>query len=48
MQYEINYFTSLGEVSFLCKAWEVASVLRNMVHLALQGHQFSNVTLRKL
>ena len=48
MQYEINYRTNLGDVSFLCKAWEVASILRNMMHLALQGFTFSNVTLRKL
>ena len=46
--YFISYRTKLGDAALKCYQWEVAGILRNMVHMALQGHQFSNVTITKL
>ena len=48
MSYEISYTHALGDVAIRCYGYEVASVLRNMVILALQGHSFSNVTITSL
>ena len=50
--YEITYnFKVNGEVipaMCCCFAYEVASILRNMAHMAImRGYQFSNVTLKK-
>lgn len=46
MSYTISYTHNLGEVAIPCKAGEVASILRNMVALALQGHKFCNVQIK--
>ena len=46
--YVISYHHSLGDCSIRVYGWEVASVLRNMIHLAIQGHEFSNVTINKV
>lgn len=46
--YCISYHHSLGDASIRCYAWEVAGILRNMVHMAIQGHKFSNVTITKI
>lgn len=48
MDYYISYHHVLGEAVLRCNSWEVAGILRNMVHMALQGHQFSNVTITKI
>ena len=48
MSYFISYHHTLGDASLKCHAWEVAGILRNMVHMALQGHTFSNVTITKI
>jgi hypothetical protein len=48
MSYSISYHHALGDASIRCYAWEVAGILRNMVHMALQGHEFSNVTITKI
>ena len=48
MSYSISYRHSLGEATIRCYGCEVASILRNMVHLALQGHEFSNVTITRV
>lgn len=45
MSYYVSYHHSLGDTSIRCYAWEVAGILRNMVHMAIQGHKFSNVTI---
>lgn len=47
MNYYVSYRTRLGDASIRCYAWEVAGILRNMVHMALQGHQISNVTITR-
>ena len=46
--YVISYTHSLGCASIMCYRWEVASVLRNITHLALQGHSFDNVTIKRV
>ena len=46
--YEISYCTSMGDCSLMCYSWEVVSILRTLVHMALQGFQFSNVTIKRL
>lgn len=48
MSYSISYHHALGDASIRCYAWEVAGILRNMVHMALQGHEFSNVTISRI
>ena len=48
MSYYVSYRHKLGESSIRCYAWEVGIILRNMVELALQGHEFSNVTITKI
>jgi hypothetical protein len=48
MSYYISYHHSLGDASLRCYAWEIVGILRNMVELALQGHEFSNVTITKI
>ena len=48
MSYYVSYRTTLGDASIKCYAWEIAGILRNMVHMALQGHRFSNVTITKI
>jgi hypothetical protein len=48
MDYVISYHHVLGDAALRCAKWEVAGILRNMVHMALQGHEFSNVTITKL
>jgi len=48
MSYEISYTHTLGCASLRCYKWEVASVLRNLAHMALQGHKFSNVTIKSI
>ena len=48
MSYFISYHHQLGDAAIRCYGWEVAGILRNMVHMALQGHQFSNVTITKI
>lgn len=46
--YMISYRHTLGEASMLCYSWEVGSILRSLTLLALQGHQFSNVTINRV
>ena len=48
MVYCISYHHVLGDAALRCYGYEVAGILRNMVHMALQGHEFSNVTITKL
>jgi hypothetical protein len=48
MDYEIGYTIPCGKFTMLAYAYEVAGILRNMVHMALQGHQFSNVTITRV
>lgn len=48
MSYLISYTHRLGEASVIAKQNDVASILRNMAHLAICGHQYSNVTITKL
>ena len=46
--YVISYTHKLGECSMMVYSWEVASILRNMALLAIDGHQFSNVTMKRV
>lgn len=46
--YLISYTHTLGACSMMVYSWEVASVLMNMALMAIDGHQFSNVTLKRL
>ena len=48
MSYYVSYRTRLGDASIRCYGWEVAGILRNMAHMALQGQKFSNVTITKI
>lgn len=48
MSYYVSYHHTLGDASIKCYAWEIAGILRNMVHMALQGHSFSNVTITRV
>lgn len=48
MSYYISYHHSLGDASLRCYAWEIVGIMRSMVELALQGHEFSNVTITKI
>ena len=48
MKYLISYTHSLGEASVIARQNDVASILRNMAHLAVCGHQYSNVTITKV
>ena len=45
--YTISYTHTLGECSLMCNACEVASILRNIALLAMDGHKFSNVTISR-
>lgn len=45
--YVISYTHSLGAACIPCHACEVAGILRNMCHLAMQGHSFSNVSITR-
>lgn len=47
-EYVISYTHVLGDAALRCYSWEVAGILRNLVHLALNGHEFSNVTITKI
>lgn len=48
MSYFVSYRTLLGDASIKCYSWEIAGILRNMMHMAMQGHVFSNVTITKI
>lgn len=48
MSYYVSYHHVLGDAVIRCYASEVASILRNMTHMALQGHKFSNVTITRV
>ena len=48
MSYFISYHHSLGDASLRCYKWEIAGILRNMVAMALKGHEFSNVQITKI
>ena len=48
ISYCISYHHSLGDAALRCYGWEIAGILRNMMHLAIQGHKFENVTITKL
>ena len=48
MDYLVSYRTSFGQACLYCSSWELAGVMRNIAHMALQGHQFNNVTFQKL
>lgn len=48
MSYFVSYHHSLGDAVINCYSWEVAGILRNMVHMAVQGHKFSNVTITRV
>lgn len=47
MKYQISYTHTLGECSLLCNPCEVASILRNIALLAMDGHHFANVTISR-
>ena len=47
MKYQISYTHTLGECSLMCQPCEVASILRNIALLAMDGHHFANVTISK-
>ena len=46
--YVISYSHSLGNAILPCYGYEVAGILLNMAHMAIQGHKFSNVTIYKV
>lgn len=46
--YVISYRHQLGDAMLPCYSWEVAGILLNMAHMAIQGISFSNVTITKL
>ena len=48
MSYYVSYRTRVGDASIRCYGWEIAGILRNMAHMALQGQKFSNVTITKI
>ena len=48
MSYLVSYHHVLGDATIRCCGSEVAGILRNLVHMALQGHQFSNVTITRV
>lgn len=48
MIYQISYTHTLGNASLVCKAWEISSILSNMMRLATQGHKFSHVTIKTI
>lgn len=49
MDYEISYTLPMGSFAMRVYKWELASILRNMLHLALhKGIKFSNVTIKSL
>ena len=48
MSYYVSYTHSLGFASIACYGWEIAGILLTMSSLALQGHEFSNVTITKV
>lgn len=46
--YLLSYTHTLGACFMMVYSWEVASVLRNMALMAIEGHQFSNVTMKRV
>lgn len=48
MNYVISYTHSLGNASLRCYDWEVIAVIKNLTQMALQGHSFSNLTLKRI
>ena len=48
MSYYVSYTSPLGYSGIRCYGWELAGILRNMVYMALRGHEFSNVTITKI
>lgn len=49
MSYLVSYTHSkLGSASVIAYENELASILRNLAHLSIQGHEFSNVTIKGL
>jgi hypothetical protein len=47
MKYLISYTHPLGEASVIASQNDVASILRNMALMAINGHKFSNVTINR-
>lgn len=45
--YVISYTHTLGNATLYCYQWEVGAVLNNITKLALKGHKFSNVSVRR-
>jgi hypothetical protein len=37
----------LGEAAIICSQFELAGILRNLIHLAIQGSEFSNLTIKR-
>lgn len=48
MKRQISFTTKLGDCTYICPTWQVASILRNLIHMALQGVEISNVTIKSL
>ncbi len=48
MSYKVSYTHSKGDTSLNCYDWEVAGILRNLTHMALQGFEFSHVTIKAI
>ena len=48
MSYLVSYHHIMGDATIFCSGSEVAGIMRNLVHMALQGHKFSNVTIQKV
>ena len=46
--YVISYRHALGDCSIRVFGWEIPSILSNMAFMAIQGHEFSNVTINRL
>jgi len=44
----ISYHHALGDCVLPCYEWEVSAILRNLLALAMGGHNFSNVTIQKV
>jgi len=44
----ISYHHSLGDCVLPCYEWEVGAILRNLLVLAMDGHNFSSVTISKV
>ena len=48
MSYYVSYRHGLGDAVLRVYEWEIPSVLKNLFSLALQGHEFSNVTITRI